>query len=88
MTLDKLIRGIHDLENYLKKFEEKYRLLSEDFYRLATAGKLEQSKDFIEWLGIYEIKMKRAQKYQQRLAAMLTQQQGELHLPLSEPGAA
>ncbi len=59
MTLDELIRGIHDLGNYLKKFEEKYRLLSDDFYRLATAGKLEQSNDFIEWLGVYEIKLKR-----------------------------
>ena len=25
MTIDELIRGIHDLGNYLKKFEEKYR---------------------------------------------------------------
>ena len=64
MTLNELIRGIHDLENYLKKFEEQYGLRSDDFYRLATAGKLEQSNDFIEWLGIYEIKLKRERKYQ------------------------
>ena len=86
MTLDELIRGIHDLGNYLKKFEEKYHLLSDDFYRLATTGKLEQSNDFIEWLGVYEIKCKREQKYQQRLSDMLAKQKGELHLPLSEPG--
>lgn len=86
MTIDELIVGIHDLENYLKKFEEKYRLRSEDFYRLALSGKLEQSNDFIEWLGIYEIKLDREQKYQQRLAGMLAKQNGEeLHLPLSEP---
>lgn len=86
MTLDELIRGIHDLGNYLKKFEEKYSLLSDDFYRLAIVGKLEQSNDFIEWLGVYEIKLKREQKYQQRLAEMLAQQKGELQLPLSESG--
>lgn len=86
MTLDELIRGIHDLGNYLKKFEEKYRLLSDDFYRLAMAGKLEQSNDFIEWLGVYEIKLKREQKYQQRLAEMLAKQKGELRLPLGESG--
>lgn len=63
MTLEELISGIHDLETYLSKFEEKYRLRSEDFYRLVTAGKLEQSNDFIEWLGLYEIKLKREQKY-------------------------
>lgn len=59
MTRAELIRGIHDLENYLSRFEEKYRLRSEDFYRLVSARKLEQANDFIEWLGIYEIKLKR-----------------------------
>ncbi len=88
MTLDELIHSIHDLESYLSKFEEKYRLRSEDFYRLATSGKLEQSNDFIEWLGVYEIKLKRERKYQQRLAEMLGQQQAPLHLPLHEPMAA
>jgi hypothetical protein len=86
MTIDELIIGIHDLENYLKKFEEKYHLRSEDFYQLAMAGKLEHSNDFIEWLGIYEIKLDREQKYQQRFGEMLAKQYGnELHLPLSEP---
>ena len=84
MTIDELIRGIHDLESYLKKFEEKYHLRSEDFYRLAKAGKLEQSNDFIEWLGVYEIKLKRESKYQQRVKNILTKQQESLHLPLTE----
>lgn len=51
MTRAELIRGIHDLENYLSRFEEKYRLRSEDFYRQVSARKLEQSHDFIEWLA-------------------------------------
>jgi hypothetical protein len=88
MTLNELIRGIHDLENYLKKFEEQYGLRSDDFYRLATSGKLEQSNDFIEWLGIYEIKLKREQKYQQWLAERLVAQPDTLRLPLPEPIAA
>lgn len=54
-----MIRGIHDLENYLSRFEEKYRLRSEDFYRQVSARKLEQSHDFIEWLGVYEVKLRR-----------------------------
>jgi hypothetical protein len=37
-------------------------------------------------LGVYEIKLKREQKYQQRFAQMLAQQKGELQLPLSESG--
>ena len=84
MTLDELISGIHDLETYLCKFEEKYRLRSEDFYRLVIAGKLEQSNDFIEWLGLYEIKLKREQKYQQRVAEILAQKQNQVQLPLSD----
>jgi hypothetical protein len=88
MTLNELIRGIHDLENYLKKFEEQYGLRSDDFYRLVTSGKLEQSNDFIEWLGIYEIKLKREHKYQQWLAERLVAQPDRLQLPLPEPIAA
>jgi hypothetical protein len=84
MTLDELIGGIHDLESYLKKFEEKYRLRSEDFYQLVLTGKLEQSNDFIEWLGVYEIKVKREKSYQERLAQILALQQDSVHLPLSD----
>ncbi len=61
MTLDELIRSIHTLENYLQKFEEKYRLRSEDFYQLVQEGRLDQSDEFLEWLGVYEIKLKREQ---------------------------
>jgi len=63
MTLGELIQSIHALETRLQLFEEKYELRSEDFYRLAQEGKLEQSADFIEWLGLYEIKLKREQNY-------------------------
>ena len=52
---------VHALEGQLRKFEEQYRLRSEDFYRLVQEGRLEQSADFIEWLGLYEIKCKREQ---------------------------
>ncbi len=85
MTLQELIRSIHGLENYLKKFEERYHLRSEDFYDFAIACKLEQPNDFIEWLGLYEIKQKREQKYRQRVAELLHQQKENLHLPLNEP---
>ncbi|NUO81009.1 hypothetical protein HUU05_13095, partial [candidate division KSB1 bacterium] len=45
---------------------------------------LEQSNDFIEWLGVYEIKLKRERKYQQCLAEMLGKQSAPVQLPLKE----
>jgi len=52
MTIDEILKDIHAIQDHLKKFEEKYRLISPDFYKLYKANKLEQTRDFIEWLGI------------------------------------
>ncbi len=43
MTLEEILQSIHALEGQLRKFEEQYRLRSEDFYRLVQEGRLEQS---------------------------------------------
>ena len=71
MTLGEILQSIHALEAQLQKFEEHYRLRSEDFYRLVQEGRLEQSADFIEWLGLYEIKHKREQQYRRLTDALL-----------------
>ncbi|MBI3363174.1 MAG: hypothetical protein HY023_18895 [Chloroflexi bacterium] len=85
MTLDELIRSIHTLENHLQKFEEKYELRSEDFYRLVAEDKIDQTEEFIEWLGVYEIKLKREKAYARRVAEMLATTRIPLRLPLAEP---
>ena len=84
MGIDELIRSIHTLENHLQKFEEKYQLRSEDCYRLVSEGELEQSEEFIEWLGVYEIKLKRERAYHRHIATLLTASQKPFHLPLAE----
>jgi len=71
MTLEEILQSIHALEGQLQKFEEQYRLRSEDFSRLVEEGRLEQSADFIEWLGLYEIKRKREQHYRRLADALL-----------------
>ena len=71
MTLGDLLQSLHALEGQLQQFEERYRLRSEDFYRLVQDGRLEQSADFIEWLGLYEIKCKREQQYRRLTDALL-----------------
>jgi hypothetical protein len=90
MTLNELIQSIHALETHLQLFEEKYELRSDDFYRLVQEGQLVQSADFIEWLGLYEIKLKREQKYAQLKAELLSEAakvaapDNKLELPLAK----
>lgn len=59
MTLTEIIQDIHGLDTELTILEERYGLLSEDFYHLYQTGELEQSRDFIEWIGYYEMKLER-----------------------------
>jgi len=63
MTIDEILKDIHAIQEHLKNFEEKYKLISSDFYKLYKANKLEQSRDFIVWLGFYEIMLDREREY-------------------------
>ena len=64
MTREDIIRDIHGLDAELTALEEKYGLLSADFYHFYRAGELEQSRDFIKWAGYYEAKLERETQYQ------------------------
>jgi hypothetical protein len=63
MTLNQIIQDIHGLETELAQLERRYGLLSADFYHLYKAGELEQSRDFIQWVGYYEAKLEREARY-------------------------
>lgn len=65
MTLSEIIQDIHGLEAELAKMEARYGLLSADFYHLYKAGELEQTKDFIQWVGYYEAKLEREARYRE-----------------------
>jgi hypothetical protein len=67
MTLYEVIESLHNLENRMQVFERKYNLISEDFYLLAMAGRLEQSKDVIKWLGYYQLWLDRKELYRRLL---------------------
>lgn len=56
------------LERHLTLYEEKYGVLSEDFYKAYQAGDLsrydecdETRADFSRWIGIYETWLRRNQ---------------------------
>lgn len=73
MTLADIIQDIHALEAKLVKLETRYNLRSPDFYHLYKAGELEQSREFIRWVGYYEAKLEREAQYQELMYDYLRQ---------------
>jgi len=71
MTINEIIQDIHGLEAELAQLEKRYGLLSGDFYHLYKAGELEQSRDFIQWVGYYEAKLEREARYREMMYTYL-----------------
>ena len=70
MNTHELVVEMKMLERRLTLYEEKYGILSEDFYRALINGLLEQydeydetRADFSRWKGIYETWLRRKQAY-------------------------
>lgn len=73
MTLQDVIQDIHGLDAELEHMELRYGILSADFYHLYKAGEIEQSRDFIEWVGYYEAKLERLTRYREMMYDYLRQ---------------
>jgi hypothetical protein len=74
MILQELVIEMKLIERRLTLYEEKYGILSEDFYSALMAGKLtrydeydETRSDFSRWKGIYETWVRRKQAYTEQL---------------------
>ncbi len=74
MEVHELVVEMKLLERRLTLYEEKYGILSEDFYQALMAGKLERydkydetRSDFSRWKGIYETWQRRKRKYDAQL---------------------
>ncbi len=74
MEIHELVIEMKLLERRLTLYEEKYGILSEDFYTTLMAGKLseydaydETRTDFSRWKGIFETWRRRKEAYQQKL---------------------
>lgn len=74
MEIHELVVEMKLLERRMTLFEEKYGILSEDFYEALTTGKLERydeydesRSDFSRWKGIYETWQRRKQAYREDL---------------------
>ena len=44
-----------ELQNMLKRYERRYKMTSQAFNEKAKRGELEESDDFIDWMGLYEL---------------------------------
>ena len=74
MELHELVNEMKLLERRLTLYEEKYGILSEDFYAALMSGKLaghdeydESRTDFSKWKGIYETWQRRKQAYSKKI---------------------
>ena len=74
MTIRELVIEMKLLERRLTLYEEKYGVLSENFYTALMSGNLaeydeydETRTDFSRWKGIYEIWRRRKQLYTEQL---------------------
>ncbi|NJN92968.1 MAG: hypothetical protein HC875_02205 [Anaerolineales bacterium] len=70
MEVHELVIEMKLLERRLTLYEEKYGVLSEDFYAALMSGQLAQYDDYDEtradfsrWKGIYETWLRRKQAY-------------------------
>jgi len=74
MEIHELVVEMKLLERRLTLYEEKYGVLSEDFYSALMSGKLEEydafdetRADFSRWKGIYETWLRRKQAYTKQM---------------------
>ena len=74
MELHELVLEMKQLERRLTLYEEKYGILSQDFYNILTEGKLshyddfdETRTDFSRWKGIYETWQRRKAAYNEHI---------------------
>ena len=74
MNIYELVVEMKLLERRLTLFEEKYGILSDDFYTALMSGKLamydeydETRADFSRWKGIYETWQRRKNAYKKQL---------------------
>jgi len=74
MDVHELVIEMKLLERKMTLYEEKYSILSEDFYNALISGNLSQYDaydetriDFSRWKGIYETWLRRKNDYTQQI---------------------
>ena len=72
MTLQEIIADIHGINAELTRFEKKYGLLSDVFYKWYCSGEEPEDDswvlDFSLWAGLYETKLERERMFRAAVA--------------------
>lgn len=61
------IDALDALLRLLAAYEQKYRMSSDEFFANYLAGRMEDSKDFVEWAGDYQHYISLKQELEQKL---------------------
>ncbi len=69
VTYSSLVEAFDALVRSLSAYEAKFQMSSADFFSQYKEGKLEDSKDFIEWAGDYQHYMDLKRELEQKLKA-------------------
>lgn len=77
IPLHDLIVEIHELDRKLQTLEEKYGLLSADFYQLYEAGQwqgeeMEEIDEFGRWVAWYRLRARRIGQYEAQKNVLIT----------------
>jgi len=67
ISLDELIQEMNQLEQQMQKYEWKYSIKWPEFYRLVQSGKIEESSELHEWIGLIKLWLNRRKMYLQLL---------------------
>lgn len=69
MTFYEILSDIHAINEELEKYEQKYGVLSDAFYKWYCRGEEPEDDswvlDFSMWAGLYEIKLEREKMYRE-----------------------
>lgn len=75
--LQELIAELHNLERELARFEARYGLLSETFYAWYQSGQEPEDPGWVQdlalWAGMYQLKLRRQEKYRRLMEEALSQ---------------
>jgi hypothetical protein len=66
-TYTSALDALDALLKSLAVYEQKYQMSSDEFYANYLSGKLEDSKDFVEWAGDYQHYIELKQELEEKL---------------------